>query len=115
MHPRVTGAVQAASGVVGVRTAHLHDVDLAALGPTRGVEVVAQHPEGGPHAVARDDLRADLEPTVGLLELALRLDAGRREVAFAILDGGDAQVAQPVGLGVRSVVGIRLKLPYAPA
>jgi hypothetical protein len=57
----------------------LHDVDFAALGPADGRNIVAQHPECGPHSLPRGNLDAGLEAAVGLREQALGLEARGRE------------------------------------
>src|SRR5260370_583152 len=45
MRTRVAWPVEAAEVRERLRATHLHDVDLAALGPRRGTEVVPQRPE----------------------------------------------------------------------
>src|SRR5439155_25996210 len=68
---RRTGATGAAKRAVN-RTWLLadvfHDVDFAARGPAGGGDVIAKHPEGGPHALPRGKLGARFEATVSLAE-----------------------------------------------
>src|SRR4029077_15995869 len=59
-----------------------HDIDLAALRPTDGVDVVSKHPERGPKSLPARNANARLEATVRLREETRRLDA-RRRVATA--------------------------------
>ncbi len=51
-------------GVVMVGSEVLHDVDFAGTGPRRCRDVLAQHPEGGPDALAERQLDASLDPAV---------------------------------------------------
>src|SRR5260370_20088067 len=52
-----------------------HDVDFAARGPADGSDVVAEHPEGGPHSLPSGYFYAGFEATVGLAEEALGFEA----------------------------------------
>ena len=58
----------------------LHDVDLAAVGPSRGN--VAHHPERRPDPLPVRYLDARFEPAVSLREFALRLNPRRGEAAL---------------------------------
>jgi hypothetical protein len=49
-----------------------HDVDLAGLGPANRVDVVAEHPKGGPDALAFWNFDSGFEAAEGLSEQALR-------------------------------------------
>src|SRR5206468_7066519 len=80
----VAGAVQAA--VVGARFPAdvLHDVDLTAAGPADAADVVAEHPEGGPDALAPGQLDTGLEVPVRLGEAPGRGEPGRGVLARAV-------------------------------
>src|SRR5205085_7616197 len=94
----------------------LHDVYLAAVGPARRLDVVAEHPEGRPHPLPVRNTDARLEAAVRLLELTLRLEARGGVLALAVpaavlrrerlLGGGDDEVAGPVRRGVLRAAGV---------
>src|SRR5258708_17039834 len=65
-----------------------HDVDFAALGPADGADVIAKHPEGGPHSLPRGYFDAGFEAAVGLAEEALSFEAGRWLIAGAPAHSG---------------------------
>src|SRR5437016_9948661 len=66
----------------------LHDVDLAAIGPVRSVDVVTQHPKCRPNTLAVGNLNPRLKPSVGLAELILSKQSCRSVVAtYAIRPG----------------------------
>src|SRR6267143_992593 len=52
-----------------------HDVDFAALRPADGADVIAKHPESGPHSLPRASLDAGFEAAIGLAEKALSFEA----------------------------------------
>src|SRR5882672_4660152 len=52
-----------------------HDVDFAALRPADGADVIAKHPESGPHSLPRRSLDAGFEAAIGLAEKALSFEA----------------------------------------
>src|ERR1700716_1022067 len=58
----------------------LHDVDLAVLRPSDGIDVRAEHPEGGPDSLPAWDADPCLETTVRLREKSLSFES-RRGVA----------------------------------
>src|SRR6185295_4785000 len=89
-----------------------HDVDLAGVRP----RVPAQHPEGGPHALAIGHLHSSLDPSVGEGLLALGLEACRRVLpAFASLPARlDDQVAAAVERRVRVAGRVVLELAVVP-
>src|ERR1019366_9216291 len=82
----------------------LHDVDFAAPGPWRGRNVLAQHPEGGPDALAERKLDARFDsavlpaPVGGVRRGARRtgLQARRGVPALSVFEGADRQVAVAV-------------------
>src|SRR6266852_8605834 len=53
-----------------------HYVDFAASGPVDGSDVVAKHPESGPHSLPCGNFDACFEAAIGLAEKALGLEAG---------------------------------------
>src|ERR1051326_6720749 len=98
-----------------------HDVDLAAGGPARLVDVIAEHPECGPDSLTARDLDAGLETAVVLRELALGFEAGGGVVArhavwagVFFLNGFDDQVAI-MQRGVLGADGVVLEFVIAPA
>src|SRR6266852_6108552 len=70
------GSVKRAMHGAGLLADVLHDVDLAALGPSDGRDVVPQHPESGPHSLACGNLDARFKAAVGLAEESLCLKPG---------------------------------------
>ena len=98
-----------------------HDVDFAAFGPADGFDVVAEHPEGGPDALALRDFDAGFEAAEGLGEEALGFQArgsvfagdviGAFEIFFA---RGDDEIAV-FDVGVFAAIGVGLELVVAPA
>src|SRR5712692_8797432 len=88
------GAMQRAVNDARLLADIFHDVDFAALGPADGADVIAKHPEGGPHSLPRGYFDAGFEAAVGLAEEALSLEAGRCVIA------GDA-VAAGIRLSLR--------------
>ncbi len=116
---RVAGAVDRAVDGVGLEADVLHDVDLARVGPADAADVVAEHPERGPHALAARELHARLEVAVGLGEPARRVQPRRGVLAAAVpavvvrgvfLAGGDDEVARAVGRRVARAVRVHLAL-----
>jgi hypothetical protein len=98
-----------------------HDVDLAALGPADRADVVAEHPERGPDALAFGDFDAGFEAAEGLREQALRFQArgcvfaGDVIGAFVVFfTGGDDEIAV-FDVGVLRAVGVGLEFVVAPA
>jgi hypothetical protein len=71
-----------------------HDVDFAALGPAYRRNIVAQHPECGPHSLPRGNLDAGLEAAVGLREQALSLESRGRELARDVVGTFDIFLAR---------------------
>ena len=85
--------------------------------PTRA-DVVAEHPERRPDALARRHLDARLEAAVRLRELAAGVDAARRVVAAADSDSARATISRlpwPSTRDVVGAVGVVLELVVAPA
>src|SRR2546422_2551682 len=80
---RVLGAVHRPVHPAGFLADVLHDVDLAARGPTDRVAVVAQQPEGGPQALPARDLNPCLHAAVPPRAQTLGLQSGRRVVTAA--------------------------------
>src|SRR5258706_9996721 len=66
---RVTRSMKSAVNDRRFLTDVFHDVDLAASGPSRGADVVAQHPKRRPDALAVGNLYSRLKTSVGLAEL----------------------------------------------
>ena len=98
-----------------------HDVDFAALGPADGGNVFAEHPEGGPHALAFRDFDAGFDAAVGLGEEALRFQAGGSVFARDAIGGrvgfflrGDDEIAL-FDVGVFGAIGVGLEFVVAPA
>src|ERR1044071_7562261 len=65
-----------------------HDVDLAAVGPVSRIDIVTQHPECRPDALAKRNLDSRFETTKRLAEFVLRQQSGRRVVASYIVGAG---------------------------
>ncbi len=95
----------------------LHDVNLAAVGPSGTRIIRAEHPECGPDALAFGDLHARLDATVGPRLLAQRLDASRGVVVGAVsfFLGGDDEIAVAVHGRVVGRVGVVFELAVAKA
>src|SRR5580704_11587984 len=66
----ISGTVDRAVDDRGFLADILHDVDLAAVGPARFVDIGAEHPEGGPDSLSTRYLNARLESSIGLRKLA---------------------------------------------
>src|SRR5260370_6955108 len=49
----------------------LHDVDFAARGPADGPDVVAKHPEGGPHSLPRGGFDPRFQAAITLVKETL--------------------------------------------
>jgi hypothetical protein len=99
----------------------LHDVDLAALGPADRVDIIAEHPEGGPDALAFGDFDARLETSESLGEEALRFQArgcvfaGDVVGAFVLFFArGDDEIAV-FDVGVLATICVGLEFVVAPA
>src|SRR6267142_1286528 len=78
----------------------LHGVDLAASWPAGGADVVAEHPEGRPHALSLGDFYARFETAIFLLKQTRGfqsrgsvLPGNALRARVVILDVGDYQVA----------------------
>src|SRR5229473_6275281 len=69
------GAMQRAVNDARLLADIFHDVDFTALGPADGADVIAKHPEGGPHSLPCGYFYAGFEPAVGLAEEALGFEA----------------------------------------
>src|SRR5580693_7603654 len=99
----------------------LHDVDLAALGPTHGGYVFAEHPERWPNPLSFRNLDSRLEAAIRLREEALRFDARGRVIARHSVGSGvvllfrcDYQIPF-LDVRVLWTVGVVLQLTIAPA
>src|SRR5260370_27747102 len=98
-----------------------HDVDFAASGPVDGSDVVAEHPESGPHPLSGRNLDTGFEAAVSLAEAALSFEGSRGVVAHgAATTGvrglghrGNDQVAT-LHLSILRKVGIALEFVVAP-
>jgi hypothetical protein len=97
-----------------------HDVDLAALGPADRVDVVAEHPKGGPDTLAFWNFYPGFEAAEGLSEQALclqtrgRVFAGDAVAAFKIFfASGDNEVAV-LDAGVLPAIRVGLEFVIAP-
>src|SRR5260221_12017217 len=99
-----------------------HDVDFAASGPVDGSDVVAEHPESGPHPLSCGNFDAGFEAAVGLAEEALSFEASRGVVAHGaatagvrgLVHRGNDQVAT-LHLSILRKVCIALEFIVAPA
>ena len=98
-----------------------HDVDFAAGRPAFRLNVLTQHPEGGPYSLAAGDLDARLEASIGLLEFPLCLEPGGGvaiqhavPIAVGFVARSDDQVAI-LQLNVLQMVGVVLQFVVAPA
>src|SRR5207247_8098766 len=113
---RVPGAMHRPVHPAGFLADVLHDVDLAAGGPTNRVAVVAQQPEGGPQALPARDLNPCLHAAVPPRAQTLGLQSGRRVVTAAERLGAslDDQVAA-FDTRVLGAVGVELGLGGPPA
>src|SRR5437764_14030035 len=77
----IAGAVNGAVNQTWFFADIFHDVDLAAGGPAGFVDVVAEHPEGGPDALSARNLDAGLEAPVGLRKFAKCFQARRSVIS----------------------------------
>src|SRR5689334_8210702 len=66
----------------------LHNVDLAAVGPMNSIDVITQHPECRPDALAKRNLDSCFEAAIGLAELVLREHSGRGVGASYVVSAG---------------------------
>lgn len=79
----------------------LHDVELAARGPADGADVLAQHPESRPDALAKRELDPRNNPPILPTEIrrmrrglrASRLQPRRRVIPRAVANRTDHQIA----------------------
>src|SRR5262245_9504476 len=90
----------------------LHDVDLAASRPPDAADVVAEHPESRPNALAARDLQTRRESTIRVVEFPRRLEFRGRVIATAVrlFLGRDHEVAVAVHGGVVRPVPVELEL-----
>ena len=95
---RAVGGGGGGGGGVGLDP--LDDVLLTAAGPGIGVDVGAEHPEGGPEAVADGELHAGFDAAVLEGFEALGFEAGGGPLAAGGFDGLDDEVAVAVHVGV---------------
>src|SRR5437879_4195234 len=65
----------------------LHDIDFGTLGPTNGSDIVAKHPESGPHSLPFRNFDARFETAIGLAEKALGLEASRSVITRNAIGG----------------------------
>src|ERR1700739_881789 len=98
-----------------------HDVDFAARGPMLRVDVVSQHPEGGPDALPAGDLNPRFKTPVRLLEFVQSLDSCRGVakqhamfVAVALPARCDHELSR-LRLDVLHAVGVVLEFMIAPS
>src|ERR1700704_5017159 len=67
-----------------------HDVDLAAIGPACGIDIVAQHPKGRPQALTVRYLESCFKSSIGLAELIPGEQSGRSVVALLPIKTGES-------------------------
>src|SRR5258707_7110706 len=117
-----TRAVKRTVDGAGLLADIFHDVDFAALRPADGSDVVAEHPERGPHSLPLGNLDAGFKPAIGLAEEAYRFEASGSVVAGCaatagvaglVLCGNDQVASQH--LGVFREAGITFEFVVAPA
>src|SRR5437762_3771018 len=87
---RCAGAVKRAVDGGGRFRDGFHDVDFAASGPARCSDVIAEHPESGPHSLPRGDFDARFKAAVGLAEETLRFQASGSVAARNAIGAGGA-------------------------
>jgi hypothetical protein len=99
----------------------LHDVDFAALGPADRIDVVAEHPERGPDALAVRDFDAGLEAAESLRVEPLRFEASGRVFASDVVGAfviffacGDDEIAV-FDVGVFRTICVGLEFVVTPA
>src|SRR5215470_4234353 len=118
-----TGAVERAVHGARLLADVFHDVDFTGRRPAGGGDVVAEHPESGPHSLACRDFDARFKAAVGLAEKPLGFGAGGSVVArnavragegSAFLLRGDDKIAA-LNLSVLQAVGVALEFIVAPA
>ena len=114
-------AVDGAVNDVGLFADIFHDVDLAALRPADGVDVVAEHPERRPDALALRDFDAGFEAAESLREEPLSFQArgsvfaGDVITAFVIFFArGDDEIAV-FDVRVLGAVGVGLEFVDCPS
>ena len=107
-------AVQAAVYRGGLLADVLHNVDLAAAGPSPFSDVGAERPEGGPHALAVGNLDAGFDAAVAHRELAQRLQARRGNLPIRCAQRLNDQVTLAILKGVLEVVGVVLEFLVSP-
>src|SRR5258706_818156 len=93
----------------------LHDVNLAAVWPASGVDVVTQHPKCRPDTLPVRYLDPCLKPSVGSAELVLSEQSCRRVVAgYAVRPGKrflEHLDYQPAIIDIRVCTMARIKFP----
>src|SRR2546430_15606656 len=67
-----------------------HDVDLATVGPVRGIDVRTQQPKCRPDALAIWNPDSCLKPSIGLAEFVFCKKSGRSIVAFNSVGPGES-------------------------
>src|SRR6185503_15526368 len=102
----------------------LHDVDLARLRPSNGVDVVAEHPECGPDSLSAGNFYSRLESSICLSEFSRGLETRRRVAtrsvpALAIcvrrfLESRDDKIPASIERNVFSARSIVLAFLVAP-
>src|SRR6266481_2212033 len=115
------GAMQGTVNGGGFLADIFHDVDLAALGPAHGRDVLAEHPQRGPHSLPCRDFDSCLEAAISLREEALRFEACGRVSARHAVGAGvvlflrrDYQIPF-FSIRVLKATGVVLELLIAPA
>jgi hypothetical protein len=97
-----------------------HDVDFAAAWPLVFLDVVAEHPEGGPNSLPCGDFDAGLEAAVGLREEAFGFEARGGVQEFRSVGRGEVFVLRSddemavLDAGVIGAVGVVLEFVIAP-
>src|SRR2546430_2148857 len=67
-----------------------HDVDLATVGPVRGIDIRTQQPKCRPDALAIRNPDSCLKPSIGLAEFILSEQPGRSVVATNFVRAGES-------------------------
>src|SRR5436190_1897904 len=99
----------------------LHDVDLAAVGPPGGTDVVAQHPKRRPYALAVGNLQACFKSTVGLRELVSRQQPRGSVIPSYVVTAGISFFQRLYNQrailddGIRGAIRVGLKFVVTPA
>src|SRR5713226_9031065 len=114
------GPMKRAVNGAGLLANVFHDVDFTAGGPTHRGDVVAKHPESGPHPLPYRNLDARFKAAVGLAEEPLCLDASRSVTARDAIRAGKAFLLRSndqistFDLRILKAIGVALEFLVAP-